>query len=424
MSGARPTLAILATVLLGASAVRAQAPDLLSMSGVPLPMADVPARAAMVRVVRYDMAHPVAGVDVTLTPTAGGAPRQGRTDPSGRAAFESLGPGEYVARVTVDGKELRSQPFAAGEPGIRMLLVAPGAPGAPASPPGGGVAMGPQASRPALPPGHPPIGDEGEEGERAPASAPSGPTTTDPTRLSLGSGSEIAIDFVEDAVRVTALWRLRNDGPTYDPGPGGLVIRLPEGVVEVNVPPGSPGVRAEGKTRVVIRGLIGPGESRVAYQYVVPYRRGVTLAMPMPVRSDGLVVGVRPTALTVEIPGATPRDEVTTPEGVRFLVSQMGSLPAGSDLTVRFGHHRLVEWLAGGAVLVLLAWLFFGSQRRGRPALAELTAQRDRLLEELTNLERRDHGQGGRRYGERRGELLAKLEPIYREIDAQGAPLM
>ncbi|HEY3354958.1 MAG TPA: carboxypeptidase-like regulatory domain-containing protein [Polyangia bacterium] len=426
-----------ALVLALARPAAAQTPDLTSMSGIPLPMADVPPGVATVRVVRFDMSHPVTGLDVTLQPVAGGAARVVKTDSTGRAAFEGLGDTEYVARVTLDGKELRSQPFRAGaQSGIRMLLVgagaagaaAPAAPGAaaPAAPGGaapGGAAPAAPAGRGALPPGHPPIGDDEE---RQPASAPSGPMTTDPSRLSLASGSEVIVDFVEDAVRVTALLRLRNDGQTYDPGPRGLAFTLPDGVADLNLARTGARLKADGKRAVIVQGPVAPGETRVAVQYIVPYKRGMTMAMQMPVRSDGLVVGVRPTGLSVEIPGASVREEITTAEGQRYVVYQLGALPAGNALTLRLTHGQKTQWAAGGAVFALLGWLVFGSRRRRDRAeeVAELEAQRDRLMADLVALEQRDRAKGGRRYEQRRGELVGKLEQLYREIDAGDAPLM
>jgi hypothetical protein len=414
--GLRLTAALAALLLPRLAA--AQTPDLGSMSGIPLPMADVPPGVATVRVVRADMAHPVTGIDVTLVPSAGGKPRLAKTDSTGRAAFEGLGNDEFVARVVLDGKELRSQAFRAGaESGIRMLLVGPGAPGQAPPPP---------SSRPGLPPGHPPVPADDEGAERPPASAPSGPITTDPSRLSLASGSEVIVDFVEDAIRVTALLRLRNDGPTYDPGPRGLAFLLPAGVADVNVAKTGARLKLEGKRIVVVEGPIAPGESRVAVQYIVSYKRGVALDLRLPVRSDGIVVGVRPTALAVEIPGATRQEEITTDEGSRYDLWRTGSLPAGAVLTMTFTQARTIEWAAGGAVFALLGWLVFGAGRRRDRAgeLAELQAQRERLMDQLVALEQRDRPRGGRRYEQRRAELVGKLEQLFRDIDAHDAPLM
>jgi len=448
--------AVLVAGLLGATPAAAQHPDLTSMSGIPLPMTDVPAGTASVRVVRSDMAHPVVALDVTLHPTGAGQVRRAKTDSTGRVTFEALGSDEFVARTTVDGKELRSQPFRAGaQNGVRMLLVAPAAPGAkapgaPAQPPASVPAVG------ALPPGHPPIDGQGagqgarqgagqggagpgggdddhaghdlgpgdDEPAGPPTSLPSGPTTTDPGRLSLASGSEIIIDFIEDAMRVTQVFLLRNDGPTFDPGPAGLVFLLPEGVAEVSVPKRGPRLRVDGKRAVILPGLIGPGESRVAMQYVVNYKGHTTLAIPVPVRSEGLLVGHRPTGLSVEVAGAAQRDEVDTPQGGRFTVYRMGSLAPGATVTVTLSHARTVEWLAGVLVLGLLGWLLFGARGAVDPRreLAALAARRERLLGDLVAVERQQRPGKDlpRKLQQKRGDLYAQLEQVYRDLDERG----
>jgi hypothetical protein len=432
---ARATLAALVGALLGgallaAAPAAAQTPDLTSMSGIPLPMTDVPPGTASVRVVRFDMAHPVVALEVTLHPTGAGQLRRLKTDSTGRAVFAGLEEGEFVARTTVDGRELRSQPFRVSAPnGVRMLLVAPATPGAPPAAPASVPAAG------ELPPGHPPIDrdddhdghDHGAGPAPLPASQPSGPTTTDPSRLSLASGSEIVIDFLEDAIRVTQVFLLRNDGPTFDPGPRGLVFLLPAGVAEVNVPQRGPRLDVDGKRAVVWPGLVGPGESRVAVQYAVTYQRGTTLAVPIPVRSDGLLVGHRPTGLQVAVTGYQQRDEVDPPQGGRFTVYRMGSLPAGATVEVRFSHSRHIEWFAGLVVLGLLGWLLFGARAGVSPAeeLQQLATRREQLLDDLVGLERqrRPGKELSRKLQQKRDDLYAKLEQVYRDLDERGAAL-
>jgi hypothetical protein len=426
----------LLALLAGTAPALGQVPDLASMSGIPLPMTDVPAGTASVRVVRGDMAHPVIGLEVVLEPVGAGTRQRQATNSTGRAIFENLGGDEYVAVATVDGAELRSQRFRAGAPGLRMLLVGPA--------PAGGPARGAPASIPAvgtLPPGHPPINglgavpggaapnDDVHAGLHGPASAPasqpSGPTTTDPARLSLAAGSEIIIDFVEDVIRVTQVFRLRNDGPTYDPGPRGLSFPLPDDVADVSVPRLGPRLQVEGKRAVIRTGLIAPGESRVAMQYVVPFKRAVDLVIPLPVRSEGLLVGHRPTGLSVTVAGSVSRDEIDSPEGGRYLVYRMGSLGPGAAITVRLAQSRRVEWVAAALLLGLLGWALFGG--RGASATVELQAletRRERLLDELVTVERQRSGKESRKLLQRRDDLRARLEQVYRELDEKGAELV
>jgi hypothetical protein len=226
---------------------------------------------------------------------------------------------------------------------------------------------------------------------------------------------------------VTQVFLLRNDGPTFDPGPRGLVFRLPEGVADVSVPKRGPRLQVEGKEAVILAGPIGPGESRVAVQYAITYKHGTTLAIPVPVRSDGLLVGHRPTGLTVEVAGYQQRDEVDTPQGGRFTVYRLGSLPAGASVSIALTHSRRVEWIAGGLVLGLLAWLLFGAGGRVSPAVERrrLDERREQLLGDLLTLERqqRPGKELARKLQQKRDDLVAKLEQVYRDLDDRGAEL-
>ena len=183
----------------------------------------------------------------------------------------------------------------------------------------------------------------------------------------------------------------------------------------------------DGKRAVVWPGLVGPGESRVAVQYVVTYKHGTTLSVPVPVRSDGLLVGHRPTGLEVSVAGYQQRDEVDTPQGGRFTVYRMGSLPAGATVDVTLSHSRRVEWLAGLVVLGLLGWLLFGARAGVSPAeeLRQLAAKREQLLVDLVTIERqqRPGKEPSRKLQQKRDDLYAKLEQVYRDLDERGAAL-
>src|SRR3954451_22396582 len=69
----------------GMGGTGAQMPDARQMSGVPLPVGDVPVGTVTVRVVRGAMTNPLKGETVTLTGVA--SPQTATTDDSGRATF-------------------------------------------------------------------------------------------------------------------------------------------------------------------------------------------------------------------------------------------------------------------------------------------------------------------------------------------------
>jgi hypothetical protein len=112
-----------------AAPAAAQMPDLRTMSGKPLPVADMPAGTVTVRLARKAPVNPVQGAEVTaIVATAGGESRK-RTATSGadgRATFEGLAAGStFQATVTIDGEALETARFpvpASG--GIRVMLIA------------------------------------------------------------------------------------------------------------------------------------------------------------------------------------------------------------------------------------------------------------------------------------------------------------
>jgi hypothetical protein len=115
--------------LLVAAPAFAQMPDLRSMSGRPLPVADLPMGTVVLRVVRGSLTNPVVGVEVTTTTrTPAGEARSGagKTGPDGRVTFEGLPVGgEFEATVMVDGERLDTARFQLPRSGgTRVMLIA------------------------------------------------------------------------------------------------------------------------------------------------------------------------------------------------------------------------------------------------------------------------------------------------------------
>src|SRR6476620_11587510 len=68
-------------------------PDPRQMSGVPLPMGDMPVGTITVRVIRGSLSNPVLNQVVQIT---GGATASKTTNESGRAEFSGLTPGARI----------------------------------------------------------------------------------------------------------------------------------------------------------------------------------------------------------------------------------------------------------------------------------------------------------------------------------------
>src|SRR5215467_7155764 len=87
-----------------------QMPDPKQMSGMPLPVPDLPVGTVTARVIRGQLSNPLEGQAVELT--GAGAVKTATTDASGRATFASLTPGTRVKMtVTVSGERVESQEF-------------------------------------------------------------------------------------------------------------------------------------------------------------------------------------------------------------------------------------------------------------------------------------------------------------------------
>src|SRR5258708_13172747 len=123
--GGPVVLGFAVTLVMGPSALRAQVapfagqgaqmPDPKQISGVPLPVADIPVGTVTVRVIRGQLANILP--DQTVELTGAGAPKTATTDQAGRATFSGLPPGSRVkASVSVGGERIESQEFAVPAP--------------------------------------------------------------------------------------------------------------------------------------------------------------------------------------------------------------------------------------------------------------------------------------------------------------------
>src|SRR5687767_16020017 len=117
-------LAILAMVMRPDAAPAQGMPDPKAMSGIPLPVPDLPAGTVTARVIRGALTNPLSGETVQLT--GAGVSQSAKTDEAGRATFSGLKPGVRVKAVAVvSGERIESQEFEVGSTGgTRLMLVA------------------------------------------------------------------------------------------------------------------------------------------------------------------------------------------------------------------------------------------------------------------------------------------------------------
>jgi hypothetical protein len=372
-----------------------QMPDPKQMSGIPRPVTDLSAGHVSVRVIRGQLSNNVQGHPVEIH--AGAKVLTEKTDENGRAEFSGVAAGTTVKAVTtVDGERLESQEFAwPGDAGIRVMLVATapgGNAGAPASPPKSGSVL-------------------------------------------FGDQTRVIIERVDDALQVYYILEIRN--PAQEPviPPAAVTIELPSGATSPTVLNGGPKAVALGD-RITVAGPFDPGPTSVEVAYRMPYSSGeVTIDQSLPLQLDGVAVLIRKTGELALTSPQLPAVQERNFEGDTYILAQGQKLAAGSTLSMSVSglpHHTATpRRVALGLAIAVLLTAVWASAKPPRGASAsrvkQLTGKREKIFSELVRLEQqRRAGQvDPARYAERRPALIAQLERVYRDLDAdggQGAP--
>jgi hypothetical protein len=397
----RSLLACMLALLLAFSAAEAQnMPDPKEIAGIPLPVGDVPVGTVTVRVIRGQMSNNIADQPVDLI--IAGAARTIRTDGAGRAAFSGLRPGTRVqARATVAGERLESREFDVPvSGGIRVMLVAT---------------------------------DPGTEAraaeDRKLAQAPAQPGI-----VVLGEQSRFVFELGDDALSVFNILQIVNTARTPVQPPSPVVFELPDTARGVTLLEGSSPQASAMGPRVTVAGPFAPGTTLVQFAYGIPYSGSdLTIQQRLPAAlSQFAVMAQKVGDMHLASPQMAEHRDMTA-DGQTYIVGQGPAVKAGEVVAFHFSrlpHHpawpRTLALLLAGLVLAGGAWT---SLRTGRPAARgqtrrqALQARRDRLFDELTALEVQHRGgtieQG--RYATRRRDLIAALEGVYAELDAEAA---
>lgn len=381
-----------------------QMPDPSQMSGVPLPVGDVPTGTITVRVIRGSFANPVASQTVELTGSA--SPMRAATNEIGRAEFRGLTPGTRVkASATVGGERLESQEFAVpAAGGIRVMLVGADPVSAPSAPP------------------------------PAPGAAASPPATPREGTVVLGDESRFVFEMGEDGLSVFYVLQIVNSGTSPAWADRTLLFELPGDARGATVLQGSSPQATVAGRQMKIVGPFAPGPTIVQLAYTMPIT-GPTLAVEqkLPLALSHLAVVAQKVG---EMQLASPQiaEQRTMPaQGNLYIAGRGGLVPAGTPLQFNFSglpHHAL--WprnLAIALVVLILAGGVWAAARPGTARTAEaeqrrqLEADRDRLFDELTDLETRNRAQeiDPGKYAEQRRELVTALEGIYGALDDEVA---
>ena len=387
----------LAIALLIASVASAQQmPDPKQMSGMPLPVPDVPVGTVSARVIRGALTNPIPGIEVELL----GADKKAKTDEAGRATFSGLAPGSRVKAVVVVGSErVESQEFAVPTAGgIRVMLVATDA--------------------------------EIEKKAEADRALAQGPAVQG--SVVFGDQSRFVLEIQDDALNVFNLLEIENTAkrPVQTDGP--LVFVLPDNAQGVGMLEGStPNAVAAGK-KVTVNGPFAPGKTVVQFAYSIPLGAEsieISQNLPAPLTQVS-VVAQKIGAMQLASPQLSERREMPA-DGQVFIAGQGGALKAGDSLTLTLsGLPHRSTWPATLAIFIAAVIVAAGAWGAARARTAEpstrraqLQARREKLFSELTTLEeqRRKGTVDARVYATRREHLVTALEDLYAGLEREVA---
>jgi hypothetical protein len=388
--------AFLIAWLIASIASAQQMPDPKQMSGMPLPVPDVPAGTVTARVIRGALTNPLPGLEVELL----GADKKAKTDEAGRATFSGVAPGSRVKAVVVVGSErIESQEFAVPTAGgIRVMLVATDA--------------------------------EIEKKAAADRALAQGPATEG--TVVLGDQSRFVLEVQDDALNVFNMLEIENTAkrPVQTAGP--LVFVLPDQAQGAGMMEGStPSAVAAGK-KVTVNGPFAPGKTVVQFAYSIPLGAEtieISQKLPAPLMQVS-VVAQKLGAMQLASAQLRERREMPA-DGQVFIVGQGGALRAGDNLTLTLsGLPHRSTWpatlaLALAAVIVAAGAWGAARGRKTEPSSrrAQLQARREKLFSELTALEeqRRKGTVDARVYATRREHLVTALEDLYAGLEREVA---
>lgn len=406
----RSILLVALAALLWPAAGPAQMPDARAMSGMSMPTADLPDGTVSVRVVRGQMSNNLTGVEVELH--GAGPERHATTGTDGRAQFTGVPAGAQVhALAVVGGERLETQPFEVpARGGVRALLVASEAGAPPAAP-----------ARETAPPA---------AGAATPAAPSTGASQGGP--LSIGGNSRIALEFSDDTLQVFYLFEIVNrTGAPVSPE-SALVFDMPTGAAATTVLEGStPQANAKGP-RVTVAGPFAAGVTPLQMAVrVETFGPSLTLEQRFPLPIDMVAVAVEKVDGMRVVSPQIARTQEAPIETSTFIMGTGPRLDAGTPLRLQLEglpyHSRFPVYLALGLVGAIVAGavgyiLTPGQAGAETTRRRQLERRREQGLAALAALEQQ-HRSGtldDEGFARRRAALMAQLERVYGELDAEG----
>ncbi len=369
----------------------AQKAEISTVAGTPQVLADAAAGTLTVKALDID-AKPLAGLRVVVVYARRVAQKVEVLPPQFTAAdgtvhYNSLETGPdlgYMAFISRDGREHRSQPFHLDkEHGSLLALTVPS-------------------------------------------------VVLDIGALRIGQGSHIVFDLQDDTVQVIENLILENPlNRPVDPGPSGLRIALAADALSPQVSPESPpglsiDVTQPGAPAMVYKGIIAPGRTMLDVAFVLKHHGSLVFRQPASLRYEGLRIGVAKLP-DLQIDGVTDLQERKLSGrdflmGTAFVPSVGGFVEVSlHGLPSDFYLLRILAAFGALAIAATFAYLAIYTRDSEEDAAAmqkqrqKLLNRRETLLSEL--LKHESAGAAPRTKLRPAEEIRTELEAVYRKLD-------
>lgn len=301
--------------------------------------------------------------------------------------------------------------------------------------------------------GTPPFSMPDEGGVRAEIRALQ--RTADPSVIAFGSGGRIILQMHDEILQVLEMLPIENHSDKlFDPGAGAIEIPLPKGFVNAEA-----SGESERKLEVrkgygiAVHGAIPPRtttNNEITFAFTVPYhgsRHDFLQPLPNGLGATTLIME-QIGDLAAEGPGVGARQSREV-SGRKYWVMPVAALAAGQNLAFTVSGlpssddtGRIIAAVL--ALLLLAAAIYFGrrpeeARQVATQAREKLLQRREALFEQLVGVERErrtqngagpGRGQGREEVGgdvggdvrDRRNQIVAKLETVYRDLAALDEP--
>jgi len=321
-----------------------QMPDPKQMSGMPLPVPDLPVGTVTARVIRGQLTNPIEGQTVELS--GSGVAKTSTTDAAGRATFSSLTPGTHVKMaVTVSGEKIESQEFnVPSQGGIRVMLVATDA------------ATEAKAA---------------EEKKLEAAPAVNGTVV-------LGDQSRFVIEIGDDTLNVFNIMQIVNTAKRRVQTPTPLVFELPKDAVGAGLLEGSSQNAVAAGNKVTVNGPFAPGTTTVQFAYSIPLgSETITIDQRMPAQLTQIAVIAQKTpGMELSSPQVKEHRDMAA-EGQTYIVGQGGGVRAGDSVTLTLsGLPHRATWPRN--IALMLAAVILGAGAWGAVGGPKVVRRADR----------------------------------------------